>query len=237
VHDTPLPPVPSSKPEDIDQPADINIDKIPLGGSRADIAQAIQPDSPTASATTKNSQHNIQGRTEHKHIARMIRFFRGATKGVVDAKFGSDHIRAKAGSEKTKDCVGVFIKPEDLTYAEPDRFKARFEGKSGWVYIIEGAAPRLLFSIQTPDHNGRSNKIDPIFEIPVGDISMLKRSAASVKKPLEKAVEWSSSNKELLTSLEFEDRFGQSRRFTALLERDELFNRLVAIGDQHWENM
>jgi hypothetical protein len=236
VHDTPLPPVPSSKPEDADLPADVEIGKVPLGASRMEVAQAAQPASSKKSATANESEDDSQGGTRHKHISKFIHLVKRTTRGGVDAKAGFDNARAKAGSKTVKNRLGVFSEPEDLSFAKPDEFKARFDGKSGWVYITNGANPRLLFSTQSRSLNGRPDKVDPIFEIAVGDIQVLKRAQAIVTEATKKAVEW-SSEKEVLASLEFEDQSGNNLRFTALPERDELFNRLVAIGGQHWETM
>jgi hypothetical protein len=236
VHHTPLTPVPSSGPEDADQPANVDIDQIPLGTSRKEIAEAIRPTSTKGSVTAKETADDSQSGTQHKHISKLVRFFKRTTAGAVDAKLGLDHVRAKAGADKTKDRVGAFVRPEDLTYAEPDAFKGRFEGKSGWVYLTNGATPCVLFSTHMPGPNGTPDKTDPIFEIPVRGIQMLKRATASVTKPTKKAEEW-SSDKQLLESLEFDDQSGKTWRLTALLERDELFNRLIAIGGQYWENM
>jgi hypothetical protein len=95
----------------------------------------------------------------------------------------------KAGSEKMEDRVGIFVKPEKLVYAEPDAFKAQFEGKSGWVYIIKGVTPLLLFSAQGPSSKSRPNQMQSVLKVPIGDIIMLERAAASTTKPTRKAVE------------------------------------------------
>ena len=42
---------------------------------------------------------------------------------------------------------------------------------------------------------------------------------------------------ELLGSLEIYDEKGETWRITAILERDTLFNRLIVVGKQRWENM
>lgn len=64
----------------------------------------------------------------------------------------------------------------------------------------------------------------------------VKRAAAFVNSAVE-SVAKGSSDKELLASLEVEDRDGKVWRLTAMPERDELFNRLVAIGEHRWEIM
>jgi hypothetical protein len=214
----------------------VDIDKVLLGAPRTEIAEAIQPAVPKGSTTANESGNDSPGGTQHKHISKLIRLFKRTTAGAVDAKLGLDHVRAKVGSEKTKARVGAFIKPEALSYAEPEAFKARFKGENVWIYLTEGATPRVLIAHQPPKPNGKPDKIDPTLEIPVGDIQILKRTTASVSKPTKKAVEW-SSDKELLASLEFVDQSRKVWLFTALPERDELFNRLVAMGGQHWENM
>jgi hypothetical protein len=64
----------------------------------------------------------------------------------------------------------------------------------------------------------------------------LKRATAFSIKAAEMAANW-GTDEELLGSVEIDDGRDNTYRFTALPERDELFNRLIAIGPQRWENL
>lgn len=74
-----------------------------------------------------------------------------------------------------------------------------------------------------------------LWQIPISDIQRVKRATAFVSKSAEMAADWSQDTW-LLGSLEI-DGEGQTWRFIAVPERDALFNRLVAVGGQMWENV
>ncbi len=84
--------------------------------------------------------------------------------------------------------------------------------------------------------NMHTGNLEPVVEIDVNEIKQLKRAKAFVNKSAEMAADW-SSGKELLGSVEVKDKEGKMWRFTAVPERDELFNRLIALGGQRWENL
>jgi Protein of unknown function (DUF3292) len=214
----------------------MDIEKVPLGASRMEVAYAIQAPAPQRGSAGKQSEDNTEGALGHKPVSKIVRLFKGSIGAAVEARLGIDRLRAAKGSEGAKDHLGVLTKVEELVYAEPSVFKARLEGKEGWVYVNGGATPGLTFSNHGPGPSGRPEKMDPVFEIAVGDIKRLTRAKALASKPVEKSVDW-SADKTLLASLDIEDPSGKTRRFTALPERDELFNRLVAIGSQKWESV
>jgi hypothetical protein len=93
----------------------------------------------------------------------------------------------------------------------------------------------LIFTHDDP-RPGASAKLDVVFTIAVQDIQRLKRATAFVSTAVESAV-GNAMDKELLGSLEIEDKAEKTWRLTAVPERDELFNRLVAVGGQMWVNM
>jgi len=94
----------------------------------------------------------------------------------------------------------------------------------------------LAFTTHEPKPDGSHTALDAVLSIAVDDIKELQRSHAFVSKAGELAANW-SEDKQLLGSLEVEDVSGKSWKFTAIPERDELFNRLVALGSQRWENL
>jgi hypothetical protein len=235
AHNTPLPPVPSSKPDDSDQRKSIDVDEVPLDASRTEVVNAIQPLLTEKAHPDGEAKGNNERGPKHKHMSKIIRILKGNTKSAVETKLAVDHVRAAVGSEKAKGHLGVIPKPKNLIYAGPSEFKARFDGKPGWLFIDESVNPHLSFTTHDPRPNGRHKGLDPVFRIAVKDIIRLKRATAFVSKPAEMAADWSTDK--LLGSVEIDDQSGKTWRFTALPERDELFNRLVAIGDHRWENL
>jgi hypothetical protein len=189
----------------------------------------------------------------HRHLSKFISILKGNTKATVETKLAVDHVRAKTGSSKAQGHLGVLPKKKNLIYAGPAEFKARYHGEKGWLYISTTPTsappnsnststttePRLLFLKE--DARNQQNQFDTsdkskvLWEMAIRDIQRVKRATAFMSKPAEMAADWSEDT-ELLGSVEI-DGEGQTWRFTAIPERDALFNRLVAVGGQRWENM
>lgn len=240
AYKAPLPPVPTSKPDDPYQTKTLDVDDIPLDASRAEKTYAIIPNISTLQNNNPKDNKDEAG-PKHKHVSKLLRFFKGDTKAVVDSKLAIDHVRAAAGSEKAKGHLGVLPKEKNLVYAGPSEFKARYEGKPGWLYVTETADPELVFTRLDPRGPGGAKAPEQAaLTIPIREIKRLKRATAFASKPAEMAADY-SEDKELLGSLEIStadvNQANDVYRFTAIPERDEMFNRLVAIGQQRWENM
>lgn len=257
AHHSPLPPAPSMKATHTNNLPNVQIDEVPLPASQHEIRQAIEPSpmpkstedhSSSPSNPNDDSDSNEPSKPPHRHLSKFISLLKGHTKATVESKLAIDHVRAKAGSSKAQGHLGVLPKKKNLIYAGPAEFKARFHGEKGWLYIAttstspnstSATEPRLLFI--TEDPRNQESKIDLadkskiLWEMAIKDIKRVKRATAFVSKPAEKAADWSQDT-ELLGSLEI-DGEGKTWRFTAVPERDALFNRLVAVGGQRWENL
>ncbi|KAB5518140.1 hypothetical protein GE09DRAFT_978386 [Coniochaeta sp. 2T2.1] len=235
AYKAPLPPVPQARTDSSDpyQPNRVDVDKIPLDASRAEKEWAVAPDISLDSPPPDDGP-------KHKHISKLLRVFKGNTKHAVEAKLAVDKVRAAAGSEKAKGHLGVLPKEKNIVYAGPSEFKARYQGKAGWLYITETAEPSLVFTKQDPREPGGKAAEQVELAIPIKEIKRLKRATAFASRPAEMAADY-SEDKDLLGSVEIStadvDQANDVYRFTAIPERDELFNRLVAIGQQRWENM
>lgn len=221
ANQTPIPPVPSSEPDDLNQKQIINVDDIQLDATDAEIHHAVEP----SGNMEKRHPQEEQDPQKHKRLSKIMRMLKGNTKAAVETKLAVDHVRAKMGSEKAKGHLGVLPKKKNLVHAGPSEYKSRYEGKRGWIYITENS---VLFS--------EKDKSNPVVEIPFVDIKALKRATAFSMKTAEIAADW-GTEQELLGSVEIDGLNDKTWRFTALPERDELFNRLVAIGSQRWENV
>lgn len=236
AYNTPIPPVPTSKKDDADMHQSIDIDEIPLKVSDGEKMDALEPSSTQKAHSDENSEEEKANEPKHKHLSKFTRIFKGQTKAAVETKLAADKVLAAAGSKKAKSHAGVLPKAEKLVYAGPSDFAARHDGKKGWLYITEGSDPSLSFTTHDSQSNESRTGLDPVVTIPVDEIKTLKRATAFHSKSGEMAANW-SSDRELLGSLEIEEVGGRSWRFTAIPERDELFNRLVALGGQKWENL
>lgn len=234
AHNTPLPPVPTSKKEDPDSQEDIDIQDIPISASETEKVDAMEPSLIEKAHTENDTAEDTK--PKHPHLSKITRIFKGNTKAAVETKLAGDHVRAAAGSSKAKGHLGVLPKEKNLIYAGPSDFKARYNGKKGWLYISESATPALAFTTHDPRSDGSHTALEPLVTIAIEEIRELKRATAFVSKPGEMAADW-SSDKQLLASVEIQDGNGKVWRFTALPERDELFNRLIAVGMQKWENL
>lgn len=233
AHRSPLPPGPPTKPSDPNRSPG-SIEKVPLSASPQEKLQAIKP----ASANPSGTNEGEQEKPKHKRLSKVITLLKGNTKAVVNAKLAVNHARR---SEKAKGQLGVLVKEEDLIYAGPADFRARLDGKQGWLRITYIASQtHLVFTTRDPrPQQGSIDDSDDkqiIWSMAVKDIHRLKRATAFASKLAEKAADWSEDS-ELLGSVEIDDENGKTWRFTAIAERDELFNRLVAVGEQRWENM
>lgn len=253
AHGSPIPPVPRTKPSDVNKDPNVSFNQIPLKVSRHEVEQAVQPsskasehDGHSSPPNTGNQADNEKGDPKHRHLSKVIMFFKGNSKSVVNTKLAVDHIRAATGSNEARGRLGVLQEQKNLTYAGPSSFKARFNGEKGWLHIKSSATstttdstkPHLIFTTEDPRYHDidLSNKDKFLWSIAVDDIHRLKRASAFVSKPIEKAVDLSGDT-ELLSSLEIVDEREKTWQFTAIPERDELFNRLIALGKQRWENM
>lgn len=230
AHKTPLPPVPTSKPDDPDHQNFIDAENIPVGATRSDVLDATMP-----SVVEKTHGDDNEEKPKHRHLSKFIRFFKGNAKSFVEAKLAIDHVRAASGSQKAKGHLGVLPKTKNIIYAGPSEYQCRFEGKHGWAVITESAKPTVLFTRDDPRLMSSKN-LEPVFEIAVEDIKRMKRATAFVNSAIEAVVAF-SSDQDLLASLEIEDKEDKAWKLTVMPERDELFNRLVATGNQRWENM
>lgn len=153
---------------------------------------------------------------------------------------GTDTIRAKAGSEPARDRLGVIPPPNEVPVSGPVEFEARFEGHRGCVYIgVVGTAPVLAFRRKRSGGLARIGGVDkedavpPVWSVPVGDVvEMRKIGGYGWKAKL--VVGW-SMEREVKDGLEIRTVDGRVLKVTAVPLRDELFNRLVAMGGQRWE--
>jgi len=239
----PLPPPPRIGSPPPSKPASLNDESLratgsepPLNATRSELDAAISHDpdtkheSPPDVAAAKSTSHGKKG-------SRILNFFRGTTAGAVHTAIGTDTVRAAAGSKHAKARKGVVPSSNSAPISGPVEFEARYDGKKGHVYLSTAAsAPVVAFGAkETQEDIGAQKRDDlhPLWSVAVGDIVEVKKIGGYGWKA-KLVVGW-SLDKEVKDGLEIVTAEGQTYRVTAVPLRDELFNRLVAMGAQKWE--
>jgi hypothetical protein len=241
----PLPPPPHINAPPPDKPAEVTDKDLratgadyPLNATQAELDEAMSHD-PTHTQETDGADIDASKDAKHgKKGSKILGFFKGTAKGGVETTIGTDKLKAKVGDHHARDRLGA-VPPRnaDLT-SGPVEFKARFEGKKGHVYITTKATiPCVAFSTDsTIEKIGAVDREDlhPLWSIPIGEIKELKKVGGFGWKA-KLVVGW-AMDREVADGLEIVTKDGDKKKVTAMPLRDELFNRLVAMGGQKWES-
>ncbi len=247
ANDAPLPPPPHIGEAPLERPAEMTDEHLratgsepPLNATRAELDAAIRHDPSTAHET---GGADIDAAKEAKHGkvgSKLLGLFKGTTKGGVQTAIGTDSVRAKMGSHHAKDRLGAVPPPDAASKQRsgPVDFAARFGGHKGHVYVsTKATVPAVAFStdstIETIGSRERED-LHPRWTVAVADIAELKKVGGYGWKA-KLVVGW-SLGREVADGLEIWTTDGRVYKVTACPLRDELFNRLVAMGGQKWES-
>jgi len=219
AHKAPLPPPPGSGPPPPEEPAAIPESHIPPEVSTASVASAASAAAPEqrppAPAPKKNPAKLLLG------------LLKGTTKTGVATALSANKVKATAGSEQAKKRLGVL--DSNSPVPGPVEFKGRYRGRKGYIYVVTSAAsPFVCFTAQK--FAGVIEGVE--FSLPITDIKELRKLGGLGWKS-KLVVGW-AMEKEVVDGLEIVDPDGVGRALTAIPLRDELFNRLVAMGPQKW---
>ncbi|KAH7305979.1 hypothetical protein B0I35DRAFT_111005 [Stachybotrys elegans] len=217
----PIPPPPSS---DVPPPvvpyenAGENIEHFD-GATEEEIHEAIQPVPDT---------HGSDGAQEKPNKGhRIMKFFKGTTKGGIQTLLTADKAKAAAGGRHAKNRKGVVRSMNYKPETGPVSFPARFKGQKGFVYITATATSPALSWTADIEH------MKPAWSVPIGQIEQLRKVGGLGWKS-KLVVGW-AMKREIMDGLVVKTRMGEEYHLTAISTRDELFNRLIAMGDQMWE--
>lgn len=241
----PIPPPPHLTGPPEDKPVDLEDHHLnavgpdsPLGATDEELRQAMEHD-PNVAHQTGGSDVEASKKTSHgKKGHHVLSVIKGSIKGTVQSALGADHVKAKAGSKHSKNRLGV-IPPREMELSGPVEFKCRYKGKRGHAYISTRATiPCISFSVdKSIAKEGTLDKGDdtlhPVWSIAVADIAELKKIGGLGWKA-KLVVGWALDT-EVADGLEIVDKMGETWTVTAMVLRDELFNRLVSMGGQKWE--
>ncbi|KAI0409315.1 hypothetical protein F4802DRAFT_615755 [Xylaria palmicola] len=249
ANNAPLPPPPLVRGPPPDRPAEVTDAELratgaepPLNATDEELEAAMAHDPSTAHETGGADIDAAKGGGggAHPHKGRkMLGAFKSAVKGTVKGAIASDAARAKAGSHAAKNRLGAVPPAREALLTGPVDFKVRYNGRKGRVYITtKSTIPAVGFSTDGPAAEAEADGekeggLRPRWSIAIGDIRELKKIGGYGWKA-KLVVGW-SLGREVNDGLEIVDRLGNVRRITALPLRDELFNRLIAIGGQKWE--
>lgn len=210
----------------------------PLDATDGELQEAIEHD-PEMIEDAGGDDHEITKSTKHgQKRSKILGFLKGSTKAAVGTTIGADKLRAKAGKESAKQRLGVVPPQDERAIAGPTEFNARYLGKKGQVYLTTNSTvPCVVFSTDsTKDVASVAERPDLhsiLWSVPVTEIKELKKhSGYGFKSKL--LVGW-AYDREVRDGLEIVDRQGNEYVVTAIPLRDELFNRLCAMGQQKWE--
>jgi hypothetical protein len=242
----PLPPPPSAGQAPPDEPAAITDEHLrtvgadwPLDATPEEIAAAMEHDANTPHEHTGDDVAAAKDKPHGKKGSRLLGAFRSGVKGAVSSALGADHLKAKTGSSHAKQRLGVVPRDPKSDLSGPSDFKCRYNGHKGYVYIAtKSTIPCVAFSmdkkIGTDSVSGREEReLHPVWSVPIGDIKELKKIGGLGWKA-KLVVGW-ALDREVADGLEIVDKLGNHFTVTAMVLRDELFNRLVAMGGQKWE--
>lgn len=240
----PLPPPPRVANPPPEKPIEINEQELratgadwPLNATQEELDEALTVDHAIPHETGSEDISQAKDSKHGKIGNRILGFFRGTVKGGVETTLTADKVKAQAGSMHAKNRLGA-VPPKgiDLT-SGPVEFICRHDGKRGHAYITTKATiPCIAFSTEkTIEKIGSSDREDlhPLWSIPVGDMVGLRKVGGFGWKA-KLVVGW-AMNREVADGLVMTTNKGFDVRLTAMPLRDELFNRLVAMGGQKWE--
>ncbi|PVH86051.1 hypothetical protein DL98DRAFT_650541 [Cadophora sp. DSE1049] len=217
----PLPPPPYSgppPPNAAHETAGQNLDHLE-GVPDEEIANAVQPDAAVTTGTDVAPKKKQHGR-------RILAAIKGVAKGGVETALGTDRLKAAAGAEHAKNRLGV-LKSGAIDHAGPVDFPCRFKGKKGHAYITSTATtPALSWTTEKED-------VDPVFSIAIADIQEIKKVGGLGWKT-RLVVGWATS-RDIADGILIIDKQGNKKQLTAMELREELFNRLITMGNQMWE--
>jgi hypothetical protein len=241
----PIPPPPRITEPPPDEPAEISEEHLravgadyPLNATQEELDAAMAHDPDVAHQTagedidaSKNAKHGKKG-------SRLLGFFKGTTRGAVETAMGTDKLKAKTGSMHAKDRLGAVPPKNEVPISGPVEFKCRYHGTKGHAYITTKATiPCVAFSTdKTIEKIGTQDREDlhPAWSIAIADIKELKKAGGYGWKA-KLVIGW-AMEREVADALEIISRGGEKFKITACPLRDELFNRLVAMGGQKWES-
>ncbi|KAJ3998810.1 hypothetical protein F5050DRAFT_1555952, partial [Lentinula boryana] len=224
LENSPSSPPPTAHPNDLPPEYSEQIQEVHTASENS-TEEAGEESSPKSARKSKGSK--------------LLGLVKGTTKAGVDGVLGVEKVKAVVGSQQAKAKTGIVQPVEAVEKAQrddgPSMFRGKWKGKQGMLTVSTTATqPLVAFSTL-----GRKKEMDSPAETVVW--SLLINEIVEVRKvggfgwKGKMIVGWSTGDR-VIDGLEIIDAKGNVYLITALPRRDELFNRLVSIGNQRWES-
>jgi len=195
---------------------------IDAGATDEEIEGAAEP-----SHGLEHDNEDDKTKQKPKKSRRILNLLKGTTKGGVETVLTADKAKAAAGEKHARDRLGVVKQPRSQAVAGPVSFPARYKGRKGHAYVTATAtAPALSWTSDLED-------VNPAWTVAIADIQELNKVGGLGWK--SKIVVGWALEKEVVDGLVVRTKTGDEFHLTAITVRDELFNRLIAMGSQMWE--
>ncbi|KAJ4269762.1 hypothetical protein NW762_001430 [Fusarium torreyae] len=209
----------------------------PLGSTQEEVQEAVEKDASTVQKSGGDDHESCKPGSEGKKRGKLLSVVKPVALAAAKTIIAVDKLRAKTGSETAKHRVGAASPREKPPIAGPVEFTCRWRGERGFLYLTtDTVSPCLCFSKKSSVgdlDNENYQEVQPTWVIPVSEITTLnKYSGYGTKAKL--LAGWALEG-EIIDGLEVIDIRDQSTLVTAMAHRDQLFNRLCAIGEQKWE--
>lgn len=211
----------------------------PLGATPLELHEASKHHENAMADAGGHDSEMTSTTTDSNKSSKVLRFVKGGFKGAVKFGIGVDKVRAKTGKESAKQRVGVMPKKDQQPLIERNEFRGMYHGKQGIIQLeVSGTTRRVSFSEEKHSTKERiglagSEGTQRLWSLPIDQIhGLLKHSGYGFKSKLFAG--W-AMDRPMRDSLGITDAQGTEYVLTAIPFRDELFNRLCAIGSQTWE--
>lgn len=247
----PIPPPPQTSEPPPDKPAELDKEALQESGldaSHSEIEDAITVDHPS-SPNSQTSDPDAGAAPQKKKSgfgAKIVGAFKHTTAAGVETKLSTDQARAVMGSGHAKQKLGILPTKREVrkkSIEGPIEFKGRYKGHKGAVYVDSSVSPAsgnrpespcVYFTTQLDgDEVVESMAKEPEWAVAIRDVREVKKLGGLGWKG-RIVVGW-ATDREIKDGIIITDKNGKEYRATAIKERDELFNRIVSMGQQVWE--
>ncbi|RDA85874.1 hypothetical protein CP532_4898 [Ophiocordyceps camponoti-leonardi (nom. inval.)] len=208
-----------------------------MGATDEEKRHALEP------AAQPNGDDELNDERERRgtQTNRLFNLVKKAARGGVAAALTADKAKAVVGAKRARQRLGVVRQTSstgkkgeghyDAHDAEggPVRFPARYQGRRGNAYVTSTATAPALSWMSTSS----SGKSEPVWTVAIGDIDQISKVGGLGWKS-KMLVGWALDS-QIVDGLVVRTKQGVEYHLTAIVVRDELFNRLIAIGSQMWE--
>ncbi|RDA95994.1 hypothetical protein CP533_5911 [Ophiocordyceps camponoti-saundersi (nom. inval.)] len=171
--------------------------------------------------------------------SRLFTLIKKTARGGVAAALTADRAKAVVGAKRARQRLGVVRQlsskgdDDDDAKGGPIRFPARYRGRRGHAYVTSTATAPALSWMSTSSSSSGVGKSTPVWTIAIGDIDQITKVGGLGWKS-KMLVGWALDS-QIVDGLVVRTKQGAEYHLTAIVVRDELFNRLIAIGSQMWE--